>query len=196
MKKILFVLLLSLMACGTTQVREACVPVGQSGSRVVIKDNTGRQVLELTEEEFRVIFGYSEKYIALLRLTKDEAALKKAIEVVRTSGDTYAVKIKINPDLQITATVLINNEELHRLRDAMKRLHEQQPAVETTRLNNTTFRIDMSIDDVKCTTVIDVESVQHRFDWTSYWLGFGSSVILTALVALKTKAVVALFFAL
>ena len=199
MKKILLTLLISLVACGTPQVREKpvtqCTPVEQVGpDKVIVRDATGKQVLELTGEEFRIIFGYSEKYVALLKLTKDEAALKKTIEVIRMSEDTNAVKIKINPDLIITSTVLINNEELHKLRAAMKRLHEQQPAVETTRINSTSFRVDMSIDDVKWTTVIDVTSVQNRFDWTSFWFGFGASTLLAAIVAIKAKAVIAALF--
>ncbi len=195
MKKFLLILLFTLFSCTTPQIttpQPVASPHLANASRVVIYDKNGAVALELTPEEFQMIFGYSQKYIDLLALTKDEQALKKTITVTRMTENTYEVRIKANEDLAITATVVISNEELLNLRAKMRRLHETAPTVSTERLNSTTFKISMSIDDVKWSTIIDVESVSRRFDWNSFWMGFGASAFLFIGYAVKAK--LALFF--
>ena len=193
MKRILLAFLITFTACNTTQKIDPQPSEKPKFEKVVIRDNSGKQVLELTEEEFKLIFDYSQKYAEFVKLTKDEQTLKKAIEVVKTSDSTYAVKIKINQELMVTATVLINNEELNKLREKMKRLHEAEPNVSQTRISANSFKIDMSIDDVKWSTIIDVSSVKHSFDWTSFWMGAAATALAGLGVAIKAKLAL-LFF--
>lgn len=197
MKKLLFALIIGFVSCQTQQKKPEPIQPKvecpeQESFKTVVRDKDGKLLLELTEEEFDFVFGQAKKYVQFLKLSRDEQALKKVIEVVKMNENTYSVKIKINEDIVINSTVLINNEELNKLREKMKRLHNEQPNVSQTRINDTTFKIDMSIDDVKWTTVVDVESVKERFDWTSYWFGFGTAAIVGLIVAVKAKAL--LFF--
>lgn len=182
MKKLFAALFLVFVACATPPPVEKPKPHEDIPiSKVTISKGKTSEELVLDKEEFLSIYRLAEHYVAL-RDSVSNASVDKNVTVKKVTDDQYTVTIKLDDQMSVTAIVNVDNTEMKKLRDKMKRITTEEPKAEVKRLSSSKFKITLTVDDVKFTTTIDVDQTRG-FDLQSFFWGLGMGMTIGGILA-------------
>lgn len=188
MKTLLGVIFVLIASCAAPQVQQCptcpkCPDVPES----VSVTGAGKQTeLTLSRDEFLSMYRLAKQYVAL-RDSVSNATIEKNVSVQKLDNDRYSVTIKLDDKMSMTTVVKVDNEELNRLRQQMHRVTTEKPSVNVERVSAVKFKITMWVDDVKFSTVIDIDD--GGLDLVKYLKGFLAGVSFIGLLA-KYKVIV------